>query len=188
MYTEIYMRQSESNASSLYPLHSYFYRNNHLISEALEYSQPYSTITTVSLDRWQHHSWFYNGSSSWNDVQWQLLVPKGKTKTYSHKCLLTAHGEITVSMNTVQLWVRWIKEAETRLAVFYEKPCKRLNLGISCLERHDLQPLHWNKRKSKCLPLSSLSYKKNVSSVSPPYNIRSYTCVHTTETIHKFWM
>lgn len=81
-------------------------------------------ITTVSLDTWQHHSWFYNGrgwyviemmssDSYWfQKVRWRLTVIKR---------LLTAHAEVTVSMNMVQWWVRWIKEAETRWAVFHEK-------------------------------------------------------------------
>jgi len=60
--------------------------------------------------------------------------------TVTNVCSQRMGKEITVSMNTMQWWVRWIKEAEKRRAVFYEKPCKWLNLGISGLEGHDLQP------------------------------------------------
>lgn len=42
MYTKIYKRQSDSNASSLTPYIS-FYMNNNLISEAPEYSLSHST-------------------------------------------------------------------------------------------------------------------------------------------------
>jgi len=42
MYKKIYKRQTDSNASSLTP-YIFFDMNNHLISEAPEYSQSYST-------------------------------------------------------------------------------------------------------------------------------------------------
>jgi hypothetical protein len=54
MYTETHMRQSDSNVSSL-PPYTFLFRINHHISKPLNILDHILLITTVSLDRWQHH-------------------------------------------------------------------------------------------------------------------------------------
>jgi len=62
--------------------------NNHLISEAREYSRSYSTnhnCITRHMAAPQLILQWQRLVCHWNDEQWQLLVPKGKMKTYCHQ-------------------------------------------------------------------------------------------------------